>query len=223
MELRLVEVLVFLIGNFRFLLSPDGNHGVEDLVIHIGLGLKLVVVGCVVGLGKRACLFDVHVNRIPNVVAVALHEALKRAFHQVFIEIDVIGVFSQIESDIGAALLAHAIAYGIAFHTVAFPFIGLVASISARNDGHFVCHHKRRVEANAKLANDVYFIEVLLVFGLELEAARMRDGAKVLVELVFCHADAVIADRQDAYLEVTAGYGIVAFLEGAQVELVERV
>ena len=59
--------------------------------------------------------------------------------------------------------------------------------------------HKGRVEAHAKLADDVDIRTLLLgVLGLKLLGAGMSDGAQIALELLDGHANAVIRDGNGA-------------------------
>ena len=93
-------------------------------------------------------------------------------------------------------------------------------------------NHERRVEAHAKLTDDVDIPALVLgVFPLELLAAGMGDGAEVLLEVLSGHADAVVGDGKRARVLVKRdadGKVVVAELntrvgETLEVELVHRI
>ena len=81
-----------------------------------------------------------------------------------------------------------------------FPFIGFCFAGFARDDRHRIGDHEGRIKADAELANQVFvdaaaFLGFLQLFQKGLRA-RFSNGAQVLHELVFIHADAVIGNRQ---------------------------
>ena len=231
MELGLVEVGVLLVGDFGLLLGPDGNHRVEDFLLDEGLGCGHVIVASVLGLLERARLLHVHDDRIADVIAVALDQMLDESLREVLVVIDLVGVLAQMQDDVRAALLAGGLADVVALDAVAFPLEGLVAAVCLRDDGDLVGDHERRVEADAELADDIDFLELIGIRTLEFERARMGDGAEVLVELVLGHANAIVTDGEragilvngDLNAQVAAHDGAVFVLERGEVELIERI
>ncbi len=199
-EVRLVELVVFLLGDVGLLALPDGDHGVDGFQLGVAFVFRLVVVARVLGLGQFARLGHVHADGIAHVVAVALDEVLQAVLGQVpVIGLRLgafalgLGVLLQREDDIGAMSVALSLFDGVAFHAVAFPCPSLVGAPGARHHAHLGRHHERGIEADAELADDVDVLALLLgVVGLEGLAVGMRDGAQVLVQLVFRHADAVV-------------------------------
>ena len=231
MELGLVEIGVLLVGDLRLLLGPDGNHRVEDFLLDVRFGCGHVVIAGILGLGQRARLLHVHEDGVADVIAVALDQVLDERLGEVLVVVDLVGVLAQMQDDVGAAFCPLGFADVVALDAVAFPLEGLVAAIGPRDDRHLVGDHEGGVEANAELADDVDFLEILRVRALELERTGMGDGAEVLVELVLRHADAVVADGErarvlvdgDLDVQVAAHDGAVLVLERAEVELVEGV
>ena len=77
--------------------------------------------------------------------------------------------------------------------------MGDILAIGAAHDLHVAGDHKSRVEAHAKLADDVDIRTLLLsVLGLKLLGAGMGDGAQIALELLGGHANAVIRDSNGA-------------------------
>ena len=94
---------------------------------------------------------------------------------------------------------ALAILDGVALKTVRLPHMGDILAIGAAHDLHMAGDHKGRVEAHAKLADDVDIRTLLLgVLGLKLLGAGMGDGAQIALELLGGHANAVIRDGNGA-------------------------
>ena len=110
---------------------------------------------------------------------------------------------------------ALAILDGVTLKTIRLPHVSGVLAIGAADDLHMAGDHKGRVEAHAKLADDVDIRTLLLgVLGLKLLGAGMGDGAQIALELLGGHANAVIRD----------GNGAGVFIKGdanSQVALVE--
>ena len=108
-----------------------------------------------------------------------------------------------------------AILDGVTLKTVGLPNVGGILAIGAAHDLHMAGDHKGRVEAHAKLTDNVHIGALLLgVLGLKLLGAGMGDGAQVALELLGGHANAVIRD----------GNGAGVFIKGdanSQVALVE--
>ena len=71
--------------------------------------------------------------------------------------------------------------------------------------------HEGRIEANAKLANDVGIIGLVLL--LECQRTALCDGAEVVFQLFLGHTDAVILHGQDAVF-------LIAGNEDAEIALV---
>ena len=120
----------------------------------------------------------------------------------------------------------------VALHAVADPAPGFVGTVGARRHAHLFAHHEGGVEAHAELADDIHIVALGFgVVGLELQAAGMRDGAEVFLQLVLGHADARIAHRDSAGITVEGhmdGQFVLADLhlgigEAFEVELVHGV
>ena len=233
-EGRLVELVVLLVCDIGLLARPDGDHGVDGLALHVRFELRLVVIAGIFGFGQLDALFQVHLDGVADVVAVAANEVLQLDGGQVAAEVRfaVFVVRTDVQDDVRAAVVAFSLADAVAFDAVAFPLERLVAAVCLAHDGDFVGDHECRVEADAELADDVDFLSFLcLVALLELQTAGMRDGTEVLLQLFLRHANAVVAHRDRALfgvdrhadLEVLARNRAVAFLQGPQVDLVERV
>ena len=88
-------------------------------------------------------------------------------------------------------------------------------------------NHKGRVEAHAKLADDVDIGALLLgVLGLKLLGAGMGDGAQIALELLGGHANAVIRDGNGAGVFIKGdanGQVALVDLDALKVELVDGV
>ena len=110
---------------------------------------------------------------------------------------------------------ALAVLDGITLKTIRLPHVSGVLAIGAADNLYVAGNHKGRVEAYAKLADDVDIGALLLgVLGLKLLGAGMGDGAQIALELLGGHANAVIRD----------GNGAGVFIKGdanSQVALVE--
>ena len=89
----------------------------------------------------------------------------------------------------------------VASHAIGLPYEGLVSPERTTHDTHLGRNHEARVEADAKLADDVDVLALVLRVGLpKLLRAGVGDGTEVLVELLLGHANAVVAYRNAAGL-----------------------
>ena len=198
-EVRLVELVVFLIGHVGLAALPNGHHGIDGLALGVVLEFGLVIVAGVFGLRLFARLVAIHGNGIAHVVAVLLDKVLQTPLGKVRVVFFLVGVVFQRKDDIGAVPGALGFLDGVALNAVADPRPRLVAAERAAHDAHLFGDHECGIEAHAELADDIHVVALgLVVFGLELERAGMGDGAQVLLELVFGHADARIAHGNGA-------------------------
>ena len=195
-ELGLVELVVILVLDLALGALPDRHHAVEGLELGVALVLGLVVVAGVLRFGLLAGLFAVHRDGEMDVVAVFLDKAGQRVLVEVVAVTLGVGILLEHQDDLGADVVLVGLGQGIALDAFGLPLPGGVRALRAGNNGDFGRHHERRVEADTELADDVDVIA--LVFGLEIQRAGARDGAEVLFELLFGHADAVVADGQRA-------------------------
>ena len=220
-ERGLVELVVVLLLDIGAALLPDRCHGIDGLELLVVLVLGLVIVAGVLGLGFLAALGHHHLNRVAHIVAVLLNQALETPLGQeaivglgLAVGIELL-VLAQRQDDIGTVLGALTVLDGVALKTVGFPHMGDILAIGAADDLHMAGDHKSRVEAHAKLADDVDIRTLLLgVLGLKLLGAGMGDGAQIALELLGGHANAVIRD----------GNGAGVFIKGnanSQVALVD--
>ena len=246
-EVGLVELVVLLLGDLGLLVLPNWDHGVDGLHLGVALPLRrgrLVALGRLGGL-HLAALRHFHLDRIAHVVAVALDELREPVLAGEGAEGLVGGVVLQVHDDVGAVLGALGRLDVVAVDAVGFPGPGLVASDGAGDDAHLLAHHEGGVEADAELADDVHVGEVveplrlaglgigsgLGLGGLELEGIGMGDGAQVLVQLVFGHADAVVGHGDGALVggkahrdgQVVAAHGHLGVGEAAEVQLVHGI
>ena len=193
-EVVLVELVVLLVGDFALLLLPDGHHAVQSFQLGVFLPLGLVVLGLGVGLGLLTALGALHLDGVADVVAVLLDDGGHAVLRDVVVVVLGVGVGLDVQDDVGAGGLLPGGGDLIALHAAGLPLPGLAAAVSLGNDGDAVGHHKGGVEAHAELADDV---DVLIgVLGLEVLAARMGDGAQVLLQFFPGHADAVVRDGE---------------------------
>ena len=234
-KIGLVELGVLLVGDLGLATLPDGDHRVDGLDFGDVLVLGDIAVVGIFGFRHLTRLRDLHANGIAHVVAVALDELAQLPLAQVFAVVVLVGIVFQQQDNIGAVrglVVVGALRDGVARNAVGYPDVHLVASKCAADNLHFLCHHERRVEADAELADDVGGIragEVVLV--LELLAARMSNGAQVLLELVGVHADARIGhgDRAGILVEADCDFEIalrqlhLAVGQAAEIQLVNGI
>ena len=186
-----VEVRVFLIGDFGLLLFPDGAHGVE----HLDLFDLLVLV-------LRA-LFEFrfaarHADRVTDVVGVPFDETAELELIEVPGVAFVVGIFLHRHGDGRAVSVALRFLDGVAVRAGGGPEPGLLFPERFRQDFDFLRDHEGRVEADAELTDDVDVLSRLFVVRVRLEEAGtgLGDGAEIVCQFVFRHADAVVRDGQ---------------------------
>ena len=220
-ERGLVELVVVLLLNIGAALLPDRRHGVDGLELLVVLVLGRVIVRRVLGLGLLTALAHHHLNRVAHIVAVLLNQALEAPLGQeaivslgLAVGVELL-VLAQRQDNVGAVLGALAVLDGVALKAVGLPHMGDVLAIGAADDFHVAGDHKGRVEAHAKLADDIDIGALLLgVLGLKLLRAGVGDGTQVALELLGGHADTVIRDRDGAGILIEGdANGQVALVE----------
>ena len=121
---------------------------------------------------------------------------------------------------------------GVAFDAIGLPGEGFGLAVCAGGYGNFFGNHERGVEAHAELADDVYVFALLFgVFGLELEAAGMSDGAQIGFQLFAGHANARVGNCDGASIlvechvdgKIILGNSDGGVGEALEVELVNRI
>ena len=238
MERGLVELVVVLLLDIGAALFPDRRHGVDGFELLVVLVLGLVIVASILGLGLLAALGHHHLDRVTHIVAVLLNQALEAPLGQeaivglgLAVDIELL-VLAQRQDDIGTVLGTLAVLDGVALKTVGFPHMGDILAVGAADDLHMAGDHKGRVEAHAKLADNVDIRTLLLgVLGLKLLGAGMSDGAQIALDLLGGHANAVIRNRDGAGVLIKGdANGQVALvdlnarvLQALKVELVDGV
>ena len=217
-ELLLIEIVVFLVGDVLLVLVPDGNHGVERLDLGVGLVLGLLVLLRAL---FHAALFDLHADGVADVVGVFAHELLQLPGLEEAGIFFVVGVGLELHDDVGADVRALTRGHSVAVRALGFPFPGLVGAVFLRDDGHLVRDHERRVEAHAELADDVGIGALVTLHLLaEFQTAGGGDDAQVVLQLLLAHADAVVADGQQAALLINGQFDLK--LVPSQAHLVVR-
>ena len=160
-ERGLIELVVVLLLHVGAALLPDRRHGVDGLELLVVLVLGRVIIAGVLGLGLLAALGNHHLNRIAHIVAVLLNQALEAPLGQeavislgLTVGVELL-VLTQRQDDVGTVLSTLAVLDGIALKAVGLPHVRCVLAIGAADDLHVAGDHKGRVEAHAKLADDV--------------------------------------------------------------------
>ena len=120
----------------------------------------------------------------------------------------------------------------VTFNAVAFPDPSFIAVVGTRDNHNALGNHKRRIEANTKLANNIkVFSLCFCIVGLELETARMSNGAQIGFELFFGHTNTGIgnSDGTRFFVEIDINLKIVfansdsLIGEAFEVELINRI
>ena len=177
---------------------PDGDHGVEGLLLLIGLVFGLVLGGVLFfpGLG------DLHPDGEADIVGVFAHQLLESPGFQELPVLIVVGVGLDVQDDIGAGALPLAGGDGVAVCPGGLPHPGAVRAMLLRHHGDVVRHHEGGVEAHAELADDVRILGVVAHLLLEPVGPGGGDDAQVVFQVLLVHADAVVADGEKPVLRV---------------------
>ena len=182
----LVELLVLLRLNVLLRALPEGDHGVQGLLLTRLTRLLVLVL-----LVRR------HIDRaegdgIGDEVGVLLHEVGDAPV------IEVLGlVLAEVQHDRRAEVFARGIRDRIAAAHVGLPHERRGRAALLRDDTDLVRHHECRVEADAELTDQLgQSLTALLLQRLaERLGAGACDGAEVLLEIRRVHADAVVRDH----------------------------
>ncbi|MPM43894.1 hypothetical protein SDC9_90571 [bioreactor metagenome] len=100
--------------------------------------------------------------------------------------------------DVGADALLFTLRDGVAVRAGGLPHIGRVGAILLRHHRDVVGDHKRGVESDAELTDDVGVLRVLPNLLLKLEGPGGGDDAQVVFKVLLVHADAVVGDGEEA-------------------------
>src|SRR6185437_6796597 len=103
------------------------------------------------------------------------------------------------ESDVCSAAGLFRVFHGVRAVSSRFPEMCLFLTSTASQNGDFICHHKRGVEANTELPNQLsnIFSRLRSFNSLpQLLRSRAGNGSNVVNKLLPVHADARIADHQ---------------------------
>ncbi len=74
--------------------------------------------------------------------------------------------------------------------------------IGQRINRHLIRNHKRRVEAQAEMADDLIFIRLVLIFFQEIRRTGKSDLVNILFHLRGSHAKAVICYSQRLFIRI---------------------
>ena len=182
---RAIELLVVLVLQRRWRLCPERLHVVDD-VVFVG----------VLHLAVFPFLLLAEDNRYRQELTVLLQEL----FNLVLLK-KLLAVVVDVENDVRTAVVARCILDGELRASVARPLHGLCTFlIAAGDDFHFLRHHEGRIESQTEMANDS--VGVVLVFVKEIGYAREGYLVDILIDFLFRHADAPVADGQRAGLLV---------------------
>ena len=227
MELVPVELVVLLRLYIGLAALPDGDHGVEGLLLGVGLVLGLVVGAALLPAG----LGDLHPDGEADIVGILAHQLLQFPGLQELAVLLIIGVGLDVHDDVGAHAVPLALGDGVAVGAGGLPHVGGVGAVLAGHHGDVVRHHERGVEAHAELADDVGVLGVVAHFLLEAVGAGGGDDAQVVLQVLLVHADAVVGHREKTVIlvnlqldaEILAGHAHRLVRQGLVAQLVTGV
>mmetsp|Transcript_30392 Transcript_30392/g.88880 ORF Transcript_30392/g.88880 Transcript_30392/m.88880 type:complete len:365 (+) Transcript_30392:853-1947(+) len=208
-ERRLVELVVFLLGNLTGRTEPNGLGILHLLVSHLGLrhGLHLelftlgqILVGLLIGNLLVLRGFLPHIDGEFNELRIPLEQLLNlAAFHVLQ------GVVLEMEDDARTRRFDRVVGSVVVGNGKLLSGGGLPLELRRSglhglgNDLDLVGDEVGGVEANTELANEVDVVDGPLAEGLdEVARAGLGDAAEVVDELVAGHADAAVLDGNGA-------------------------
>ena len=211
-ELVLEEFFVFFRFDGTLVPFPQRGLGIQRFVFHFYSRRQLVVDIALLVAGRFFGSFF-HFNRIADVIGIFFHQAFQGpvAGHVLLRPFAGIG-FAQLQGD-GGAVFCHVAGFdGVGAVGGRFPLPAFFRACLAGDQGHLVRNHEGRIEAHAELADQVFHRGVGLCFlaggffrflsdlvgffqfGQKFFGAGLGDGANILDDFFFGHADAVIRD-----------------------------
>ena len=191
-ELLPVEAVVLLLRHVLLILLPQGDHGVQGLILPDRLILDLAAL--FLGLYRLTGL-HIHHNGVADVVRVLVDQLTQAVLAQILAVLVLLRVRLEGHNDVRTGGLPLAGCDGIAVRALRLPHPGLLGAKLSGDDPHLLGHHKGGVEAHAELADDIDIL--LLLHGLlEVEGAAVSDGAQILLHLLPAHADTVVRDGE---------------------------
>ena len=115
----------------------------------------------------RTAFSHCHHNGITNVIRIFFDQMAQGVFIQKLGVFVLLGVFFELQHDLCAKAVLFAFGQGIPLSALGFPAISTVSTEFARAYRHGRAYHKRRIKANAELADDLYIL--VLVLALEIQ------------------------------------------------------
>ena len=146
-------------------------------------------------------MLHVHLDGIADVVGVLLDQVAQLIALEEAGILLILRVGLELQNDISTGALPLAGRDGIAVGAGGLPHKRLIRAVLLGDHRHSLSHHKGRIEAHAKLADDVH-VGILGKLLLKLQRAALGDGTQVFLHLLLGHADAVIGDGEQAVLLV---------------------
>ena len=164
---KLIEGLVLLVADLRFVLQPQRLDLVDPLAVEQNRESNKVAVGFDQMLHPR-------LGRVLRAILLEVHHDLRTAL---------------LTRRIGDLISAHAVARPHQLATIGTP--------AARMHAHLVGHHEGGIKTNAKLADHVRWRSAAFLHRFEKGlGAGMRNGSEIFHQLVMRHANAMIGNRQ---------------------------
>ena len=234
-EVLLVVFPAVVVGRLALRALPDGDHRVDDLILDDRVVGALAVLAAVF---VPLAALDHHVDGPADVVGILADEIPELPALEVRGIVLLLGVGLYVHDDVGADGILLTRLDRIAVRARRMPAVRLVRAVRPRDHRHLVRDHERRVEAHAELADHVDGGAARLALALGLaehiaEPARAArgDDAEVGLQLLLCHADAVVGHGQrpgvpvhvDADEEILSCHADGLVRQGAIAELVDRV
>ena len=200
-EFLFIKIVVFLLGDFVFVLLPNRNHGVYGFPLFIFFPLRLIIFGSVRRFFFLTAFCNFHADRITDIVGIFLYKMLQTVFLKIFTVVLFLGIGLYVHNNVRTDGIFFTFGDGIAVRAFRFPFICLIRTVCFRNNGNLVTDHKRGIETHAELTDNIGVALGFVLIGkvfFELERAALCYGAEVVLKLFFRHADTVIRNGKCA-------------------------
>ncbi len=217
-----IKLLILFVCHFILIFAPNRHHGIECLKLCISLIFRLRILWSICRFLFHAALFKLHLDRIANIIAVFLHKALNRKA----VKILVIGFFfgilrQQIQGDFCAAPFFFTGVNCISLYAAALPFPCFVTAIGLALYHYFRANHKRRIEPNTKLSDNVNIIRFFIVF-LKIKRAGFCDRTQIVLQLFLRHATAIILNRQRTIFFVCCNPNLKIISRKTRISILQR-
>ncbi len=162
-----IEVIVIFCSQLVFVLPPDWHHAVYGLFLNNFLELVLSAFFWLL-------LLHVHFNWETDEVRIFFNDGFQAILFQIFIVLIFFGILFNFQNHFSTYSILLDRLDGIAVCALRLPFKGLVATKRLTDHNYVICYHKRSIEANTELSDDIMTIFGFVLF-LKCKGSALRD------------------------------------------------